>query len=267
MFGKLKNEAILTFDIVTQSPLYIREGNDNSLDPSALKGKYMTIYKDGELEPFIPGTSLKGAFRSRAERALRGDDRACDIINSNECIPNNRDKPRTGEERYKKSCPICRLFGSNVIKSRVSFSDAYVVDEYKVGQRTCVAIDRITGSAKGTALYSFEYIEDATFKEKISLQNFEPYQIKLLLCLIEEMNEGFLTLGGLTSKGFGCVKAENLELKIKQYGKEDLSSKNYEFKDYYNIKTVKGFNEISKLVSYVDFTKLKRDGDIDEQTI
>lgn len=266
MFGKLKNEAILTFDIVTQSPLYIREGTDNSLDPSAVDGKYMTTYKDGKLEPFIPGTSLKGAFRSRAERVLRNNG-ACDIINRHECIPNNKLKPRTGQERYKKSCPICRLFGSNVIKSRVSFGDAYVADEYKIGQRTCVAIDRITGSAKGSALYSFEYIEDATFKEKIALQNFETYQIKLLLYLIEEMNEGFLTLGGLTSKGFGCVKAENLELKIKQYGKEDLSSKNYEFKDYYNTKTVKGFDEISKLVSYVDFTKLKRDGDIDEQTI
>jgi len=265
MFGELINEGILTFDIITQSPLYLREGNDNSLDPSALKGKYITTYKDGKLEPFIPGTSLKGAFRSRAERVLRNN-QACDIINGKGCVPDQYKKD-TGEVRYKKSCPTCRLFGSKIIKSRISFGDAYVVDEYKVGQRTCVAIDRITGSAKGTALYSFEYIEDATFKEKIVLQNFEPYQIKLLLYLIEEMNEGFLTLGGLTSKGFGCVKAENLELKIKQYGKGNLSSKNYEFKDYYNVKTVKGFNEISKLVSYVDLKKLKMDGDIDEQTI
>lgn len=266
MFGKLKNEAILTLDIVTQSPLYIREGNDNSLDPSAVDGKYMTTYKDGILEPFIPGTSLKGAFRSRAERILRNNG-ACDIINRRDCIPNNKYKPETGVERYKKSCPICRLFGSNVIKSRISFGDAHVSGDYKVGQRTCVAIDRITGASKNNALYSFEYIENATFKEKISLQNFEPYQIRLLLLLIEEMNEGFLTLGGLTSKGFGCVKAENLELKIKQYCKEDLSAKNYEFKGYYNIKTITGFDDISKLVSCVDFENLKRDGDIDEQTI
>ncbi len=266
MFGQIKNEAVLTFDIITQGPLFIREGGDNSLDPAAVDGKYITTYKDGKLEPFIPGTSLKGAFRSRAERILRNNG-ACDIINKKDCIPNNKYKPQTGFERYKKSCPICRLFGSNVIKSRITFGDAHVVGDYKVGQRTCVAIDRITGASKNKALYSFEYLENAIFKEKISLQNFEPYQIKLLLELIKVMNEGFLTLGGLTSKGFGCVKAENLQLKIKQYCKEDLSSKNYGFKDYYNIKTIKGFDEILKLVSYVDLTKLKRDGDIDEQTI
>lgn len=263
MFKELKSEAILTFDIVTESPLYIKSGEDNSLDPSAVDGKYITIFRNGKYEPFIPGTSLKGAFRCRAERLLRSEG-SCDIINRKECVPNNKEKPKTGLERYKKSCPICRLFGSNVLKSRITFSDAYVEGEYKEGKRTCVAIDRLTGASKQNALYDMEYIEKGKFKEKIVFQNFEPYQINLIISLIKEMNEGFLTLGGLTSKGFGCVSAENLKLTLKYYNKNDLTVKGYERELYYNTKTIEGENDIFQLVKGKKFKGIGSVGDIDE---
>lgn len=266
MFRELKSEAILTFNIVTKSPLYIKSGVENSLEPSATDGKYMTTYRNGKLEPFIPGTSLKGAFRSRAERIL-SEQEACNIIGKKNCVEEKYAKNLSGKERYKKSCPVCRLFGSKVLKSRITFSDANVIGDYRVGERTCVAIDRISGAAKGGALYSLEYIEEAIFQEKIRFQNFEPYQIKLIIYLIEEMNEGFLTLGGMTSKGFGCVSGENFKLKIKYYGKENKALEGYEFREYYNEKEVVGFENIKELVKNIEFRNLKRDGDIDEQTI
>ena len=263
MFKTLKSEAILTFDIVTESPLYIQSGQDDSLDPSAVDGKYITIFRNERYEPFIPGTSLKGAFRCRAERLLRQYG-ACDIVNRKECVPKNKETPKTGKERYEKSCPVCRLFGSKVLKSRITFSDAYVEGEYKVGQRTCVAIDRITGASKQSALYDMEYIEKGTFKEKIVIQNFESYQINLIISLIKEMNEGFLTLGGLTSKGFGCIKGENLKLTLKYYNKEDLTKKGYEKKSYYNTKTIEGEDAIFELVKDKPFNSNGSVGDMYE---
>lgn len=266
MFKELVNEAILTFDIKTQSPLYIKSGNDNSLNPSAADGSYITTYRNSKLEPFIPGTSLKGVFRSRAEQLLKSNG-SCDIVNNGACLFERDAKRLNGKERYKKSCPICRLFGSKVLKSRATFSDAYVSGNYKVGERTCVGINRVLGASKQQAPYNMEYIDEAIFNGKITLKNFEPYQVKLILMLFKEMNDGFLTLGGMTSKGFGMVKGDNFKLNLRYYGSKSAIKQGYEFKDYYYEKNIQGFDDIFKLVENINISKLRRDGDVDEQTI
>lgn len=261
MFKKLEREAIITYKLRTESPLYIKAGEDNSLNPSAVDGTYMKIYRNGTTEPFIPGTSIKGVFRSRAERMLKdGDNGSCDIIDRKECVTEKDAKKNKydGTKRYELSCPVCKLFGSKVLRSRVVFSDLYVNGQYKVGSRTCVGIDRITGAAKKGALYDIEYIEDAEFDGKITLQNFEPYQVRLLLELFEELNEGFITLGGLSSKGFGVVKAYDFKIKLKEYSKETPAG--YKSKGLYKEKMVVGFENIANLVQDVDMSKLRRGG-------
>ena len=265
MFKKLKNELILTFDLKTESPLYIKAGEDNALDPSATDGRYISTYRNGISEPFIPGTSLKGVFRSRAERLLSD---SCDIVGGDECVLERRakDDKLNGVERYKRSCPVCRLFGSKVLKSRITFSDSFVSGNYTVGERTCVGIDRITGATKRGALYNMLYVEDAVFKGKITIQNYERYQLKLILILFKEMEQGFITVGGMTSKGFGFLKGENFVLKVKSYDKNSNLNQ-YERKDYYFEKNVEGFDNIMKLVENIDIIHLRRDGDIDEQTL
>lgn len=200
-----------------------------------------------------------------AERMLRdGDKGACNILGRNEeCVSKRDGKYMNVKEKYEKSCPVCRLFGSNVLKSRITFGDAYVKGDYKIGKRTCVAIDRITGAAKPNALYDMEYIEQGTFSENIKLQNFENYQIRLLLCLIEEMNEGFLTLGGMTSKGFGCMRAENVTLTLRYYSNDkNLEKKGYSNKDsfYYYKKTVEGLEALKELVNKVEFDTVRGAG-------
>jgi len=272
VFKQLKSEAILSFKIRTRSPLFIASGNDTSLDPSATDDKYIEVFRNGTLEPYIPGTSLKGVFRSRAERILKsGNIGSCDIIAGNECVYEksvklNHGKVLDGKTRYQRSCPVCRLFGSKVLRSRVTINDLYVIGDYKVGERTCVGIDRITGSAKKGALYNMQYIEKAEFQGKMTLQNFEPYQIKLLLNLFIDMNEGFITLGGQTSKGFGQVEAYDFSLQVRYYRlKENITG--YTKKEYYQSKTTDGFDKIYELVKDININKVKRDGEIDEQTI
>mgnify|MGYP000874524139 CR=1 FL=1 len=267
MFNILKNQAILTFDIVIESSLFVKSGQDNSLNPSASDSTYIKTYRNGKYEPFIPGTSLKGVFRSRAERILRNNG-ACDIVNRKVCLDDKTaDKEKlNGKERYQKSCPVCKLFGSMALKSRISFSDAYVNGSYKVNNRTCVGIDRITGASKTGALYNIEYVEDGIFEEKITIENFEPWHIKLIMHLIEDMNEGFLTLGSLSSKGFGKVRAENLTLTLKYYG-QDLTTRDYINNGLYSEKTLNGYDEILEALKKVNFNNARKDGDIDEKAI
>lgn len=272
MFKKLESELILTYKLRTKSPLFIASGNDNSLDPSATDEKYIEVFRNGKLEPYIPGTSLKGVFRSRAERILKSaNEGSCDIVARDECVPEKSvklkdGKLQDGKERYERSCPVCRLFGSKVLRSRVTVSDLYVTGNYKVGERTCVGIDRVTGAAKKGALYNMQYIEDTEFQGKMTLQNFESYQLRLLLELFRDMNEGFITLGGLTSKGFGQVEAYDFKINIRYYGRKE-KLEGYANELYYQGKTVEGFDEIYKLVKDVDIHKVKRGDEVDEQTI
>lgn len=272
MFKKLESQAVLKFKINTQGPLYIKSGKQEDLNPSATDGRYIETYRNGHLEPFIPGTSLKGVFRCEAERffkSIKGDQSICNVINRQYDLRSSDAYTLDGRQRYIKSCPVCRLFGSNVLKSRIVFSDGIVNGDYHIGERTCVAIDRISGATKGGAVFNMEYIEDASFDETITITNFEPYQIKLLMYLIEEMNCGFLTIGSMTSKGFGFVKCDELSLEVRYYGDKCKDNPEYKFKDYYYYKTIVGIENISNLLKdkSVSFDKVKKGGDIDDSII
>ena len=129
-----------------------------------------------------------------------------------------------------------------------------------------MGIDRISGAAKGGTLYNMEYVEQGVFKEKVQVQNFEGWQIKLIIELLEQMNEGFLTLGGLSSKGFGRVKSENVILKLKYYGSKEIGN-GYEFMGYYNTKTISGIENIHGALKDITFKNIRKDGDINVKAI
>jgi len=229
MFSKLYNEAVIEFDMHTESPLFIKSSDENQLNPASVEHTFFVTYKNGELVPAIPGSSLKGVFRSTAEQILK-EHGVCDILSknnscstriTNEEKQNKNDglKKPLGKSRYEKSCPVCKVFGSQVLKSRISFNDAYPVGEVRTGKRTAVAIDRITGASRKSALFDFEYIEDATFRCKIYLKNFFRWHVKLIYQIFERIDEGFTTFGGFSSKGFGRMKVENESITVRYYDK------------------------------------------------
>ncbi|HHW68113.1 CRISPR-associated RAMP protein Csx7 [Defluviitalea raffinosedens] len=251
MFKKLYNEAKITYILKTLSPLYIKSGKNDSLNPTGVDDSFLRVYKDGDLVPVLPGTSIKGVFRSRAEKILKG---SCDLFNSKKnCASKVNKKKDDGTARYDKSCPACKLFGSTVLKSRVLFGDAYPEGEYKVGSRQTVAIDRITGASKKSALFDLEYVEDALFKGEIEIQNFFRWHIKVLTQLFEEVNDGFVVFGGLTSKGFGRMKLDDFQIKLKYYDKSKCG-KDYVDKGFYMEKTINSFEELQNTIKNISLT-------------
>lgn len=253
MFSKLYNEAIIRLDMETVSPLFIKAAEDSSLDPTAADNTYLAFYKDGELVPVIPGTSIKGVLRSSAEELIKSQGlEPCNILdNKQNCAGILRreqqrlEKKYSAKEKYDKSCPICKLFGSNVMKSRIYFYDAFPEGEYRIGKRTSVAIDRITGASKGGALFDFEYVEYARFKSEIKLKNFFAWQLKLIYKLFERINNGLITFGGLTSKGFGKIKIDNIDLELRYYNKSELPQ-GYVEKDYYISRKINGIENVKR---------------------
>jgi len=97
MFSKLYNEAVIEFDMHTESPLFIKSSDENQLNPASVEHTFFVTYKNGELVPAIPGSSLKGVFRSTAEQILK-EHGVCDILSKN----NSCSTRITNEEKQNK---------------------------------------------------------------------------------------------------------------------------------------------------------------------
>lgn len=227
MFRELKNEAKLSVLLHTRSPLTIRSAQGKLLDPRLLDMQCLKSRYHGKDTAIIPGSSLKGGIRSRYEKivGLFGG-KCCDIFDDkNGCnvkIKNKKDKPyeEQGKYVYQHVCPACKLFGSLNIASRIYIADAYPVGDCILGERTGVGINRITGAAQKGALYDFEVVEDGTFQAKITLKNYELYQMVLLLYVLKDLDEGYISLGAATTRGDGRMEVQKLDICFRDYRKD-----------------------------------------------
>lgn len=227
MFRTLYNECIINFQLKANSPLSIRSGENSELDPLLPDNSFIRSYHNGEIGVVIPGSGIKGVFRNRSEQLLKN---SCNVFDKT-CFYESKNS-KTITDKYKKNCPACRLFGSMSLKSRIEFSDAFPIkDTIKLSTRHNVGIDRVTGAAKRGALFEPEILESGTFDVKISLKNYFSWQLKVILQVFNDINEGYVTFGGITSRGFGKMLAENIEIKCRKYTPED-TTEFYKEKEY-----------------------------------
>jgi len=180
----------------------------------------------GRQTVYLPGSSLKGVFRTRYEQLAQLLGKTpCNILDRFDCCSqklnekHKYDKTKNGTQRYYESCAACRLFGSLELGSRIRFTDACPVDPdaVKFGMRNGVGIDRRTGAASSGALYDFEVVEAGTFQFDIHFTNFKPYQLVLILEILNDIDNGFVSFGMGASRGNGSMKVANREELPLQY--------------------------------------------------
>lgn len=232
MFRELKNECKIQFDLIILEPLCIRSGESFELHPGQPDIAVVRSMWNGKMQPVIPGSSLKGVFRNRAEKYFQNCCNINEKASENKCYKNSR-RLKKGKEIYEAVCESCKLFGCRTLRSRAEFNDAFPVEEtVKINTRHQVSIDRLTGTAKKNALFEFEVVEAGIFKVEISLKNFSSRQLKVLLQVIKDINEGYVRLGGSTSRGFGKIKAENVVITCRDYTKPGNEIGSFFEKDY-----------------------------------
>jgi CRISPR/Cas system CSM-associated protein Csm3 (group 7 of RAMP superfamily) len=191
---------------------------------------------------YLPGTSLKGAMRSHAERVLRGlGIQICDPFDDrSRCRKGpaqqeragdrrgDRRLPPTNQEIFSVQCPACQTFGSLRVAGRCNVEDAYPwhretgegADAANATEtRWQVGIDRRTGQAQNSALFDLEVAVAGTFRTTIHLDNFALWQLGLLGALIEDMKHGDLPIGFGKTRGLGQVDVEVEGLKIEALGR------------------------------------------------
>ncbi|MEH1901611.1 MAG: CRISPR-associated RAMP protein Csx7 [Nostoc sp.] len=222
MFDTFKNRLEIIGVLTTITALRISTGR--SSEPI---GTDLPVIKDVLGQPLIPGSSFKGAMRSRLESFLRGilgNDRK---LVANPAVEDEwsitSQEMNKLKEQYKNDLELTTvilqktdlpslLFGSPWIASKFQVRDLTVVTDTWFGQyqeRDGVAIDRDTETAADGKLYDFQVVPAGThFEFRAVVENAEESELGLLMIGLHQFETEQIPLGGGRSRGLGVVKLE-----------------------------------------------------------
>ncbi len=190
----------------------------------------------GTVKYVIPGSTLKGAMRSRAEEILRrvvGPDAACDPLGRDashgaSCsgridsdLKREKDPAAFASWVEREACSACRLFGMAHWRSAVFFKDAIIEGaEEKAKKFDWVAIDRFTGGAAkgkkfdGTLLVGGHFdIEMLLMEDRLGGTE-DSGRLALLLHALLDLETDGLQLGFGKLRGWGqcAVRVNGIEV-------------------------------------------------------
>ncbi|MEC4685201.1 MAG: CRISPR-associated RAMP protein Csx7 [Nitrospirota bacterium] len=218
---RLDNRYIITGELELLTPMSISSGKANpETDSPFIRTMNGTVY--------IPGSSLRGAFRSTVERILAslGNTKLTSCIlfedsTSKICLAGNKkekdnllkkieanqiDEDGIIAELDSKLCGVCKVFGSTFNISKVRFTDLYPVSGTtpSVVKRDGVGIDRDTETAVDGAKFDYEVAEkDAQFHFEMIVENVDEADMAVLSIGLNELIRGELWVGGNAAAGLG----------------------------------------------------------------
>jgi CRISPR/Cas system CSM-associated protein Csm3 (group 7 of RAMP superfamily) len=238
----IKNRAILNLVFDIEEPLHMGERLEGTLK------KIVKININGKPIPFVPAESIKGVFRNIATMIAKrifineNDQELKDAIEWHEKDTHIKEGAKKYSEEAKnwleksgifyvdkieelsendiinlylsQKCPICKLFGSRNIASKLIFSDGrFKIEEIPISTYTSTSIDRKKGIVKEKYLFSIEYLspsKENNFSFKIIADNIIPKgkEAKLLSQTLQYISITGLPIGGSKSRGYGLLKLD-----------------------------------------------------------
>ncbi|MDT9176083.1 MAG: CRISPR-associated RAMP protein Csx7 [Limnospira sp. PMC 1291.21] len=228
MFARFKNRLEITGILHTVTALRVSAGR--SLEPI---GSDLPVIKDALGRPLIPGSSFKGALRSRLESFLRGVFSEIDADQLRHLVANPANENEwsiTSKEMqgFKNSYSdrqltqviiehtdlVSLVFGSPWLSSKFQVRDLTIFDpennwfgQYQ--ERDGVAIDRDTETAAEGKLYDFQVVPAGTpFEFKAVVENAEEWELGLLMVGLHQFETEQIPLGGGRSRGLGVVRLD-----------------------------------------------------------
>lgn len=182
--------------------------NDPSRDQNQDDSNHQPL-RDAEGNARLPVKSVRGAFRSQAEKIIRTlGGKCCDPVTPCPSV-------FSVDEVDEKLCLACRIFGATGWKSRVSIQKVEyrgtVEQVEQEPEQDFVAIDRFHGGGKDTAKFnaSFSYRPKYSITMQIS-SALDDWAKGLLALLLRDFREGDIFLGYGKSKGYGRVDSVEL---------------------------------------------------------
>lgn len=209
------------------------------------------VLRTADGQPFIPGSSLKGAFRSTVEKlAATVGLKTCGLIDGEECVSvqgaaqeafnqwrreRRPDDASVLQELKAKQCTTCWLFGSPYVAGRVLFSDSYLApgEDVVIQRRDGVAIDRDSERAMDGLLYNYEVVPATVkFTFEILLENPIGDHLGLTCLGLTEFVSGFGVVGGMRSRGLGRCRAGDLKIYVLDLAVADSAERANRLKRY-----------------------------------
>ena len=238
MTGEIIGKYVLSYKITTCEPLAIG-GSKENIQVSDLDRK---IVKDFDGNPLIPGSSLKGVFRSFFDRIISHIQNLDAKFKFNHIFPENSKTDEkvcdlSGLENIKDFlspegiCDLCLFFGAKGYGSPLLFLDAFLDSSQNLEQmekRTHVRIDRGSDTAVKGGLFFVEgvpknvsFLGRIIFEERDLGDKERENRLKLLFkILVNQFKNREIHLGGMRSRGYGLclLKIESLH----HYSLKDL---------------------------------------------
>ena len=186
--------------------------------------------------PYIPGSSLKGIFRTEIEKFLKIQERTHKPEHfQNVCyVYDNKNNCNTKE--VENICLVCRIFGNSQVGSHIIVSDAILnMDKFPgVKNKPGIAINRITGAAQRGAVFPVEALQPGgIFSFELQIINIDLKENNIITraikFLLKKLLEGWIYVGGKRSTGLGNIKIA--DAKIIEIRPEDLH-------EFYNIQAI-----------------------------
>lgn len=222
-FAALRNRLMVTGTLVSQTALRIGAGRDSNVISNDLP-----VLRDSRGTPFIPGASLKGAFRARIEALVRAiaPDQASDIQQIEDRM---RQEAVDWDDAqvWSKSTMIDLTFGAPWLAGRIFFKDARVDPTLWFGQfeiRNGVALNRDTETVDQGKLYDYEVVPAGTsFDFALAMENAEPWQLGMITVALQPWVRGEVQMGGFRSRGLGYVQLQDMALRyVELHSVDDL---------------------------------------------
>jgi len=230
------------------------------------------VVRRADGQPFIPGSSFKGSFRSTVEKlAMTVGARSCGMVEGEGCVGAQGEEQKQFNQRRQTDewneanlitvlktaqCETCWLFGSPYIASRIFFSDLYLAagEDSIIERRDGVAIDRDSERAVDKLLYNYEVVPATlTFTFEIMLEDPQNNDLSLTCLGLSEFVSGFGGLGGKRSRGLGNCQINELTLHVLDLSVDDAAERAKRLKKYLLGKTpAEKMTVVSNPVAFLD---------------
>ncbi len=220
-FAALQNRLHLRGNLIALTAMRIGAGRSSNII-----GNDLPVLRDAVGAPFVPGASLKGAFRSQVEALVRTvqPSQALDLQEiehwQRDVISSLRDDEELANDRvqseaiWKHSTLIDLTFGAPWTAGRLFFKDALVdrslwFNQFEV--RNGVAINRDTETVGQGLLYDYEVVPAGVrFTFELLVENAAPWQLGMVLLALRPWQNGDVQIGGFRSRGLGHVQLAEL---------------------------------------------------------
>jgi CRISPR-associated RAMP protein (TIGR02581 family) len=214
LWNKFDSRLQVTAHLVATTGIRVGMSGESAL-PTATD---LPLMRDVNGKAFLPGSSLRGVFRSHIERIVRtfenvgGGKGACDPTSKKDWCIQDKTSLTTEQQIFDRSCRVCQVFGSPWLASRVRITDLPLLNHSEPEIRDGVAIHREKETSENK--YDFEVLPVGTrFRLEIIAENLEPVEMGMLLLGLKELEKGGIVVGGFKGRGLGRVTLENTEYK------------------------------------------------------